>query len=78
MQSVSKKQRKVFQKETIQACRLRKHRMYGCRAPKQSFIVMACDSKSHAIVLWCVISVKLDIGTKVTGLEIMVLNREKI
>ena len=50
--------------------------MYGCRAPKQRFIVMACDSKSHAIVLWCVISVKLDIGTKITGLEIMVLNRE--
>ena len=33
---------------------------------------------SEAIVLWCVISTKLDIGKKITGLEIMTLNRKKI
>ena len=38
---------------------------------------MPCDSKSHAIILWHVISVKLKIGKKRTGLE-TILNREKI
>ena len=38
---------------------------------------MLCDSKSHAIILWHVISVKLKIGKKRTGLE-TILNREKI
>ena len=33
---------------------------------------------SKAIVLWSVISTKLDIGKKITGLEIMTLNRKKI
>ena len=44
---------------------------------KKCFIVMPCDSKSHAIILWHVISVKLKIGKKRTGLE-TILNREKI
>ena len=30
--------------------------------PKQRFIDMACNSKSHAIKLWRVISVKFNIG----------------
>ena len=45
---------------------------------KQRFIAIACDSKSHAVILWRVISVKLNIGMKITGLEIMTLNREII
>ena len=39
---------------------------------------MMCDSKSHAIILGCVISVKLNIGKKIAGLEILTLNHEKI
>ena len=31
----------------------------------------------HALILWCVISMKLNIDQKITGLEIMTLNREK-
>ena len=45
--------------------------------PKQCFTVMACDSKLHAIILWHVISVKLKIGKKITGLEILTLNCKK-
>ena len=33
---------------------------------------------SHAIILWPGISVKLNIGKKIAGLEIMALNLEKI
>ena len=51
--------------------------MCGCRMPKQYFIAMACDSKLSNIT-WCVISMKLSIGKKITGLEIMTLNRKKI
>ena len=51
--------------------------MCGCRMPKQYFIAMACDSKLNNIT-WCVISMKLSIGKKITGLEIMTLNRKKI
>ena len=39
---------------------------------------MTYDSKSHTIISWCVISVKLNIGKKITGLEIMTSNRKKI
>ena len=35
-----------------------------------------CDLESHAIILWCVISVELNTGKKTTGLEMMILNRE--
>ena len=52
-----------------QACRSRKHCTCGCRSAKQSLIAMACDSKLHAITLWRVISVKLNIGKKITGSE---------
>ena len=45
--------------------------------PKQQFIAMACNSKSHAIMLWHEISVKLNIGKKITRLEIMKLNHKK-
>ena len=38
---------------------------------------MVCVSKSHAI-LWPVIHVKLNVGKKLTGLEIMALNLKKI
>ena len=44
--------------------------------PKQRFADMAWDSKSHAIILWHVVSVKLNIGKKITGLE-MTLNCKK-
>ena len=40
--------------------------MCGYRMPKQHFIAMAFDSKLYAIILWCVISVKLNIGKKMT------------
>ena len=46
--------------------------MCGCRIPKR-FIAMAYDSKSHVIILWCKISMKLSIGEKLTGLEILIL-----
>ena len=45
---------------------------------KQHFIVMACDSKLLAIILWHVISAKLNIGKKITGLEIMTLKKSSM
>ena len=48
----------------------------GCYMRKQNLIAMACDSKSHNIILWCVTSVILSIGKKITGLETMILNRK--
>ena len=48
--------------------------MCDCHTPKQDFIVMACDSK----LLHHVISMKLNIGKKMTELEIMTLNHKKI
>ena len=47
--------------------------MCDCYTPKQDFIVMACDSK----LLHHVISMKLNIGKKMTELEIMTLNHKK-
>ena len=47
--------------------------MCDCHTPKQDFIVMACDSK----LLDHVISMKLNIGKKMTELEIMTLNHKK-
>ena len=41
-------------------------------AKKQRFIAMTCNYK-----LWCVISVKLSIGKKITGLEILTLYCKK-
>ena len=38
---------------------------------------MACNSKSHRIMLWHVISMKLNIGKKITRLEIMTLDHKK-
>ena len=35
------------------------------------FIARGCDFKSHTIILWRVMSVKLNIGKKIAGLEIM-------
>ena len=61
-----------------QACHLRKHRTFDCHMPKRHLIDMACDSKWHAIKLWQVIGVELNIGKKIRGLEIMTLNREKL
>ena len=52
--------------------------MCGCRMPKQYFIAVVCDSKLHAIILWHVISMKLNIGKKITELQIMMLNHKKI
>ena len=52
--------------------------MCGCRTPNQCIITITCDSKLHGIILWCVISMKLNTGKKITGLEIMTLNCKKI
>ena len=49
-----------------------------CHTPKQCFFAMACNSKLHSVILWCVISKKLNIGKKITGLKIMTFNRKKI
>ena len=45
--------------------------MCTCRTPKQHFIAMACNSKSHNIILWHVISKKLSTGKKIIELETM-------
>ena len=45
--------------------------MCGYCMPKQCFIAMTCNSISHTIILWHVINMKLNIGKKITGLEIM-------
>ena len=37
--------------------------------PKQCFIAMVCNSKLQALILWSMISVKLNIGKKITGIE---------
>ena len=47
--------------------------MCGYRMPKQRFIARAGDSKLQTIVLRCVISMKLNIGKNITGLEMMTL-----
>ena len=52
--------------------------MCGCRRLKQGFSVMACALESRIVILWRVISVKLNNGKKITGLEIMTPNHEKI
>ena len=44
---------------------------------KKRFIAMTCDSKLN-VILWRVVSVKLNIGKKITRSEIMKLNRKKI
>ena len=33
------------------------------------FIDMACDSKLRTMIIWCVMSVKLNITKKIAGLE---------
>ena len=48
----------------------KQHCTCGYRMPKQRFNVMACDSKLHPIILWRVISVKLNIDKKTTWLGI--------
>ena len=50
--------------------------MGHCHMPEQHFIAMACDSKLH-IQICHVISVKLNIGKKITGLEIVKWNCKK-
>ena len=45
--------------------------MCGCHMPKQRFIAMAGNSKLHTIVLKCVISMKLNIGKNIAGLQMM-------
>ena len=49
----------------------------GCHTWKQHLIAMACNSKLYVIILWRVISVKLIIGKKITGLGIVTLNHNK-
>ena len=46
--------------------------------PKQHFIAMVYNSKLNAIILWCVMSMILNIGKKTTGIEIMTLHLKKI
>ena len=50
--------------------------MCGCHMPKQHFIAMTC--KLHAMILWRVMSVNLNIAKKIAVLEIMTLNHEKM
>ena len=45
----------------LQVCHWIKYCTCGFRTPKQCFIAMVCDSKSYDIILWRVISVKLNI-----------------
>ena len=52
--------------------------MCGCRMPKDHFIAMACDSKSHTIILQHVISMELNIIKKIAGLEITTWNGQKM
>ena len=60
----------------VQACHQRKHCMCGCCMPKQHFIALACNSELHTIIIWCVISVRLNIGKKITRLEISLTNKQ--
>ena len=46
--------------------------------PKQSLIAMGCNSKLYVKILWYVISMELNIGKKIRGLETMTLNCKKI
>ena len=45
---------------------------------KPHFIAMACSYKSYTIIIWCVISKKLNIGKKIKRLEILIVNCENI
>ena len=67
----------ILQKTSHRPVIKKKYQTCDCHMPKQRFADMACDSKSHAIILWRVINVKLNIGKKITGLEIMTLNCKK-
>ena len=51
--------------------------MCSCHMPKQAFIAMSCNPKLH-VILWSVISVKLNIDKKITGLEIMTLKKSSM
>ena len=46
--------------------------------PKQRLIAMVRDSELHTIILWIVISMKLDVRKKMAGLETMTWDCEKI
>ena len=59
------------------AVQLTSCRLVKIATPKQHFIAMACDSESRAMILWCVMSMKLNIGKKIGGLKMMTLHREK-
>ena len=52
--------------------------MCGCDKPKQCFVAMAYDCKPHTMILWPVISIKLNIDKKIAGIEITALNHEKV
>ena len=56
---------------------LKKTRVVAARQ-NNIFFAVVCDSKSHAMILWRVMTVELNIGKKITGLEIMTLNCKKI
>ena len=45
---------------------------------KKRFVDMVRNSKLLTIILWGVISVMVNIGKKIKGLEIMTLNQEKV
>ena len=47
-------------------------------AKTRFYCSMVCGSKLYAIISWPVIGVKLNIGKKITGLEIIALHCEKI
>ena len=52
--------------------------MCGFHMPKQHFTAMVHDSNSHTLILWHVISMILNIGKKLTGIEILTLHHKKI
>ena len=56
---------------------LKKTRVVAARQ-NNIFFSVAFDSKSHAMILWRVMTVELNIGKKITGLEIMTLNCKKM
>ena len=47
-----------------------------CVIAAHRFVAMMCNFNLHTIILWRVISVKLNTGKKITGFELMILNRE--
>ena len=63
------KYRKTSQRDAQAALSLKKIPHVWLSHAKTTFIAMACDAKLHAMILWCVISMNLNIANKIAGLE---------